>query len=405
MRILFSFLLFTFYFASTAQIPSYVPTNGLVGYWPFNGNANDESGNGNNGVVNGATLTSDRFGNVGSSYSFNGLNNHIEVPDANNLRLSNTDFTISIWVYHNSLNSNSNCYLSKRSITQNSSGYIFLSSNQVQNKYQFTVSNGCDPTAYSDSIARIGFWKNIIVSYKLAEQKIYFYQDGVLTNSTVGVNCNFQSTGGIPYPSSANNNPLIFGEDNGLINPYWLNGKLDDIAIYNRALTPLEITQLYTGQAIPSYLPTNGLVGYWPFCGNANDESGNGNNGVVNGATLTTDRFGNANGAYSFDGISSKIQGLSNPQLNINNNRTISVWFKSTSNIEEDQGIFGVSSLNTNGHNGYYFYLQSTGKLISLEDNWNGTTIGGPSNPTSGWSGAISNDSNYKNSNVWYKKE
>ena len=46
-----------------AQVPSYVPTDGLVGYWPFNGNANDESGNGNNGTVNGATLTSDRFGN------------------------------------------------------------------------------------------------------------------------------------------------------------------------------------------------------------------------------------------------------------------------------------------------------------------------------------------------------
>ena len=55
-----------------AQVPSYVPTNGLVGYWPFNGNANDESGNGNNGTVNGATLTSDRFGNANGAYSFNG---------------------------------------------------------------------------------------------------------------------------------------------------------------------------------------------------------------------------------------------------------------------------------------------------------------------------------------------
>jgi hypothetical protein len=46
----------------SAQIPSYVPTSGLVGWWPFNGNANDECGNGNNGTVNGATLTTDRFG-------------------------------------------------------------------------------------------------------------------------------------------------------------------------------------------------------------------------------------------------------------------------------------------------------------------------------------------------------
>jgi hypothetical protein len=62
-----------------AQIPSYVPTNGLVGYWPFNGNANDVSGNGNNGVVSGATLTTDRFGAANKAYSFNGSSNFISV--------------------------------------------------------------------------------------------------------------------------------------------------------------------------------------------------------------------------------------------------------------------------------------------------------------------------------------
>ena len=58
-----------------AQVPSYVPTNGLAGYWPFTGNANDVSGNGNNGTNNGATLTTDRFGNANSAYSFNGTSN------------------------------------------------------------------------------------------------------------------------------------------------------------------------------------------------------------------------------------------------------------------------------------------------------------------------------------------
>ena len=66
-----AFLLCLGTFAS-AQIPSYVPTNGLVGWWPFNGNANDESGNGNHGTVNGATLAADRFGNSGKAYSFDG---------------------------------------------------------------------------------------------------------------------------------------------------------------------------------------------------------------------------------------------------------------------------------------------------------------------------------------------
>ena len=66
-----------------AQVPSYVPTQGLVGYWPFSGNANDLSGNNNNGTVNGATLTTDRFGNANSAYSFNGINQKITVAHNN----------------------------------------------------------------------------------------------------------------------------------------------------------------------------------------------------------------------------------------------------------------------------------------------------------------------------------
>lgn len=46
-----------------------------------------------------------------------------------------------------------------------------------------------------------------------------------------------------------------------------------------------------------------GLIAYFPFNGNANDEAGNGHDGIVYGATLTTDRFGNTNSAYEFDGI------------------------------------------------------------------------------------------------------
>ena len=56
-----------------AQVPSYVPTDGLVGYWPLNGNANDESGNGNNGTVYEVILSNDRFGNENSSYFFDGI--------------------------------------------------------------------------------------------------------------------------------------------------------------------------------------------------------------------------------------------------------------------------------------------------------------------------------------------
>jgi hypothetical protein len=71
------FILFALFahVVAAQNVPNYVPTNGLVGWWPFNGNANDLSGNGNNGVVNGATLTTDRFGYANKAYDFNSNNN------------------------------------------------------------------------------------------------------------------------------------------------------------------------------------------------------------------------------------------------------------------------------------------------------------------------------------------
>lgn len=80
---------------------------------------------------------------------------------------------------------------------------------------------------------------------------------------------------------------------------------------------------------IPSYVPTNGLIGWWPFNGNANDESGNGNNGTVNGATLTTDRNGVTNKAYNFDGVDDKIIITAQSIIPQQSNYTVSLWFKS----------------------------------------------------------------------------
>ena len=77
--------------------------------------------------------------------------------------------------------------------------------------------------------------------------------------------------------------------------------KMKFISILLTAVATLGLTAFTMAQIVPNYVPTNGLVGWWPFNGNANDESGNGNNGTVYGAMLTNDRFGNLNSAYSFN--------------------------------------------------------------------------------------------------------
>jgi hypothetical protein len=74
------------------SIPSFLPSRGLVGLWPFNGNSNDESENVNNGLVNGSTLIINRFGNLNSSHSFDDISNEIQIPFSS--AYANTEMTI-----------------------------------------------------------------------------------------------------------------------------------------------------------------------------------------------------------------------------------------------------------------------------------------------------------------------
>ena len=75
-------------------------TNGLVAFYPFDGNANDASGNGNNGTVYGAVLTTNQFGTPNSAYYFNGVTNYISVP--NFMAANANSHTLSVWIKANS---------------------------------------------------------------------------------------------------------------------------------------------------------------------------------------------------------------------------------------------------------------------------------------------------------------
>ena len=82
--------------SGASALPSNNPiTAGLVAAYEFTGNADDVSGNGNNGVVNGATLTADRFGNAGSAYSFDGVDDYIAMPSPIS---GHAEFTSSLWL-------------------------------------------------------------------------------------------------------------------------------------------------------------------------------------------------------------------------------------------------------------------------------------------------------------------
>ena len=323
--------------ALVAQVPSYVPTNGLVGYWPFNGNANDASGNGNNGTVNGATLTTDRNGNANSAYSFDGVNDLIRIPHQSQLNLLG-DFSASIWYNINSIptTNNGHTFLTKRDdngiCCSPNVPYGLAITYQVsqaplnyKNPICAFANNGNFNFSTSSTTITSNIWQHIVYTYSNNILKIY------LNNEIIHSQAFSNSL------RAGNSADLLIGSVNREIGAEWMNGKLDDIGIWNRALTQQEITNLYNASlpqtaCLPANVPTSGLVGYWPFCGNTNDESGNANNGTVNGATLTTDRFGNANSAYNFDGVDDRIDvgSLNNSIGNSNSSWSISTWFKST---------------------------------------------------------------------------
>ena len=97
-KVLFVFVLFFLFSMLVMNSFAQIPTNGLVARYLFNGNANDMSGNNNHGIVNGATLTTDRCGNPNSAYNFNG-SSYIRVPHSQSLNNHTNELTISFWVY------------------------------------------------------------------------------------------------------------------------------------------------------------------------------------------------------------------------------------------------------------------------------------------------------------------
>lgn len=119
------------------------------------------------------------------------------------------------------------------------------------------------------------------------------------------------------------------------------------------------VSLVYTTDVQASLI--DGLVAYYPFNGNADDESVNTNNGTVHGATLTTDRFGNANSAYSFDGLDDYIMISSSSSLDIRGNLTISAWVQS----DWDKGEIMWRGDNESGSDPYTLNCQTLPKKVA----------------------------------------
>jgi serine protease inhibitor len=233
-----------------SQVPSYVPSNGLVGYWPFSGNANDSSVNGNVGTVNGATLTTDRNGVANSAYSFNGSSSYISVPNNATFNFQNK-FTFSYWINPTSLSGSQLSVILSKQISFGADQNGFNSSVEVGSYSNFRVQNGTSNPAFSLSTPNnsilINNWYHVVHVWTGTQG--YIYINGLLvsqgtTTATVG---NTTAELLIGKPNWSAGNVKVF------------NGKIDDVGIWNRDLTAQEIANLYTSCVSPA-APTGALT-------------------------------------------------------------------------------------------------------------------------------------------------
>ncbi len=205
---------------------------GQIGWWPFNANANDESGNGNHGTVMGATLTTDRFGIDNSAYLFDGTASYITIPTSTSLESPTTHLSMSAWVN-----------LSGMSIVGFPFAPIFMKSNSNANSFSYRFIVSTDASGFStatnnwfsatSATEEVPLNEWFMVSIVLDSTMAYFYYNDSLVQTE-------------PYITNINSNtmPLEIGRDTpGDTEVFY--GKIDDVGIWSRALDSLEIDSLY----------------------------------------------------------------------------------------------------------------------------------------------------------------
>jgi chitinase len=215
------------------------PQNGLVGWWKLDGNAIDSSSYGNNGTVTGATLTTDRKGQANKAYSFNGSNNYIKTGNGASLNITGT-ITLSGWVKLNMTSASYQLFGKGRGLgtAGTDKGYaVSWSGTNKQIYWDVYDADSRVVVAGTGAVISDNNWHHIVATWDGTTNangyKIYI--DGVLKTQMGSVA--ISSIKSSPYP-------FVVGATSDYQDRP-ANGLIDDVRVYNRALSPTEITALY----------------------------------------------------------------------------------------------------------------------------------------------------------------
>ena len=233
---LFGILTITAALAVQVQAQSFL-TNGLVAYYPFNGNANDESGNGHDGTpTTNATLTLDRFGFTNCAYAFDGVSAVITIPDSSSLDFAPTaPITVSLWAYRTTGSPVARHLMGKRAECELPANYQLAVNDGNGEGLMFGSGRAADGLGAVDTGVTLptNVWKHLTGTFDGTAFR--FYMNGTLIGT---------GSGSLSPTVSA---PLLIG-GSGSCGAANFGGLIDDVRIYNRALSSDEVAQLYASR-------------------------------------------------------------------------------------------------------------------------------------------------------------
>lgn len=251
--------------------------NDFLASYSFNSSFLDNSINSNDATNSGAVLTEDRFGKAEYAVSFDG-SNQITTP------LTDQPKTISLW-YKEDVSGGTIFTWGQQESAGYYYGYELISTGTGLQFFvsQADGSNSPFTSSISLTTSKDTNWHQFVVTEEVSGQ-LSFYIDNVLTET-------FTASSANPINWEGSTGLLTIGEN--------FQGSIDEVRFYLQPLTETEITESFgeQGDAI--------LLGDYSFTSNLNDDSGLENDVTNNGATFTTDRFGSASSALSFNGNSS----------------------------------------------------------------------------------------------------
>ena len=297
-----------------AQLPTNVSPVGLVAWYGLNGNVNDASINGNHCTNYGATPTTDRNGNANSAYAFDGVSNYLERTTPSFTFSQTGNFSFSMWVKKASANTG----IMLMSGTGTTGVFIWLLQGNNTGTSYFGTNMQQSAWIWATTPYSLSQWEHYVGVYTGSNGLMKFYKNGV-----------FQSSATYTYTTAtASAIPLFIGKG---ISSGNFHGDIDDIGIWNRALTQCEITDLYAGTT--TVLPVNAGLDQTVCAGQSVTLTATGattytwNNWVVNNVAFTpnitktyTVNGTDANGCKGTDQV---VVTVNQPLINAGTDQTI----------------------------------------------------------------------------------